>query len=276
MSNGEGVELRALLDDLKLMPSKSRRLAHGLGLGPARRLRKAPTSPRSTASAWNRVDVRDRDERCVREGDPGVKWVSNAMATEIATSTAMSRRAIGREARLFGLVDPDQVGPGEPSHTAGHAARHEGEIVADARVALRLHNACRMVPKRFQPRSGDRPRPGGEDLFVAADQPSPILQRLSHLCSLLSLIFVASAAFAADADNGRRLAQMRCVPCHAVDGAPRREIAEAPPFETIARKFALQPETLAFVMLDPDPRMNVALTRRKMEDIAAYINTLAK
>jgi mono/diheme cytochrome c family protein len=113
-------------------------------------------------------------------------------------------------------------------------------------------------------------------LFVAADQPSPILQRLSHLCSLLSLIFVASAAFAADADNGRRLAQMRCVPCHAVDGAPRREIAEAPPFETIARKFALQPETLAFVMLDPDPRMNVTLTRRKMEDIAAYINTLAK
>jgi hypothetical protein len=29
-------------------------------------------------------------------------------------------------------------------------------------------------------------------------------------------------------------------------------------------------------MLDPHPRMNVTLTRREAEDIAAYINTLAK
>jgi hypothetical protein len=56
----------------------------------------------------------------------------------------------------------------------------------------------------------------------------------------------------------------------------RREVADAPPFETIARKFAAQPQMLAFSLLDPHPRMNVALTRREVEDIAAYINTLAR
>jgi hypothetical protein len=44
----------------------------------------------------------------------------------------------------------------------------------------------------------------------------------------------------------------------------------------IARKFATSPETLAFSLLDPHPRMNVPLTRREAQDIAAYINTLAK
>jgi hypothetical protein len=53
-------------------------------------------------------------------------------------------------------------------------------------------------------------------------------------------------------------------------------VADAPPFETIARKFALNPDMLAFSLLDPHPRMNVALTRREAQDIAAYINTLAK
>jgi cytochrome c len=100
--------------------------------------------------------------------------------------------------------------------------------------------------------------------------------RLFRLCLLLPMISFAPATHAADADNGRRVAERRCVPCHAVAPSARREVADAPPFETIARKFALQPEMLAFAILDPHPRMNVALTRREVEDIAAYINTLAK
>ena len=31
-----------------------------------------------------------------------------------------------------------------------------------------------------------------------------------------------------------------------------------------------------FTIPDPHPRMNVALTRREAEDIAAYVNTLAR
>src|SRR5262245_6351815 len=67
-----------------------------------------------------------------------------------------------------------------------------------------------------------------------------------------------------------------CVPCHAVGATARREVSDAPPFEAIARKFATHPEMLAFSLLDPHPRMNVALTRREIEDVAAYIDTLAK
>jgi cytochrome c len=93
---------------------------------------------------------------------------------------------------------------------------------------------------------------------------------------VFSAIGAGSTAIAADADNGKRLAEARCVTCHNVGLVQRREVADAPPFETIARKFAFSPELLAFAMLEPHPRMNVALTRREAQDIAAYINTLAK
>ena len=88
-------------------------------------------------------------------------------------------------------------------------------------------------------------------------------------------MFVAPA-LAADAENGKRVAEVRCVTCHMVAPSPRREVADAPPFDVIARKFEVQPQTLAFAILDPHPRMNVALSRREAEDISAYINTLAR
>jgi mono/diheme cytochrome c family protein len=100
--------------------------------------------------------------------------------------------------------------------------------------------------------------------------------RSLRFCLLLPAILLASAALAADAGNGRQLAQARCVPCHAVAMERPREVADAPPFETIARKFDLNPDMLAFSLLDPHPRMNVALTRHEAQDIAAYISTLAK
>jgi cytochrome c2 len=81
--------------------------------------------------------------------------------------------------------------------------------------------------------------------------------QLLGFCSLVAGIFVASAALAADVDNGKRVAEMRCVACHIVAPGQRRDVSDAPPFEVIARKFATSPETLA-------------------QDVAAYINTLAK
>jgi mono/diheme cytochrome c family protein len=100
--------------------------------------------------------------------------------------------------------------------------------------------------------------------------------QLLGFCSLVAGIFAASAALAADVDNGKRVAEMRCVACHIVAPGQRRDVSDAPPFEVIARKFATSPETLAFSLLDPHPRMNVMLTRREAQDVAAYINTLAK
>jgi cytochrome c len=100
--------------------------------------------------------------------------------------------------------------------------------------------------------------------------------QLLRFCLMLAASFVASAALAADAGNGKRVAEMRCIGCHIMAPTQRRDVTDAPPFELIARKFASNPEALAFSMLDPHPRMNVALTRREAQDIAAYINTLAK
>jgi hypothetical protein len=94
---------------------------------------------------------------------------------------------------------------------------------------------------------------------------------------LLGLLALGSLVLAADADQGRRLAEMRCVPCHVVvSERQRREVSDAPPFPVIATKFKVAPDVLAFLLLHPHPRMNVPLTRREAEDLAAYISTLAK
>jgi mono/diheme cytochrome c family protein len=103
-----------------------------------------------------------------------------------------------------------------------------------------------------------------------------VLVQLLRFCSLLPAIVTASDVLAADADNGKRLAEMRCVTCHIVPPSDRRVVTDAPPFEAIAKKYASNPDTLAFLIMNPHPRMNVTLTRREAQDVAAYINTLAK
>jgi mono/diheme cytochrome c family protein len=90
------------------------------------------------------------------------------------------------------------------------------------------------------------------------------------------VIFAAQSTLAADPDNGKRQAQQHCSPCHIVEPNQRQEVADSPPFETIARKYGNAPEQIAFAILAPHPRMNVTLSRRDAQDIAAYIATLAK
>jgi mono/diheme cytochrome c family protein len=97
-----------------------------------------------------------------------------------------------------------------------------------------------------------------------------------RICLLLPALLLASTALAADAGNGKRLAEARCVTCHRVGTDRPREVADAPPFEVIAQKYAIDPGRLAFSILEPHPRMSVTLTRRETEDVAAYIGSLAK
>ena len=75
--------------------------------------------------------------------------------------------------------------------------------------------------------------------------------RLLRSCQLLATVFAATATLAADADNGKRLAVMHCVPCHVVSPNESNQVAQAPPFEVIARKFSITPQILAFWILDP-------------------------
>ena len=95
------------------------------------------------------------------------------------------------------------------------------------------------------------------------------------LLCLLSFALVAPA-HSADASAGSRLAQLRCAACHIVATNQRQEIAEAPPFETIARKFAADPDALVLNLMGPHSKMNFGLTRSDAEDVAIYIRSLAK
>jgi mono/diheme cytochrome c family protein len=103
-----------------------------------------------------------------------------------------------------------------------------------------------------------------------------VSMRLTHSIVLFGAALAVQSADAADSDNGKRLAQEHCSPCHIVEPGSRRELAIAPSFESIAQKFSNGPELIAFAILSPHPKMNFAPSRRDAQDIAAYIATLAK
>jgi mono/diheme cytochrome c family protein len=96
------------------------------------------------------------------------------------------------------------------------------------------------------------------------------------VCLLLASEFGGSRAAAAEANNGRRVAQARCSPCHIVVPNQRQELAKSPPFEDIARQNRFNAQMLAYLILAPHPRMNLTFTREEAEDLAAYIASLRK
>src|SRR2546423_9966097 len=96
------------------------------------------------------------------------------------------------------------------------------------------------------------------------------------LALALGTVFSAQSAITADVQNGRRIAQLRCGSCHILGLSQRREVADSPPFAVIARKFSSNQEALIFAILNPHPRMNLSISRREADDIAAYINSLAR
>ena len=102
---------------------------------------------------------------------------------------------------------------------------------------------------------------------------------MRHLAGLLAAciaICVAASTQAGDASVGRGLAQSRCAPCHQVAPWQREELANAPPFELIARKFAGNPAMLASELRRPHRKMNFLPTPSEAEDIAEYIRSLAR
>jgi len=102
---------------------------------------------------------------------------------------------------------------------------------------------------------------------------SRALPSLARCLGLLAM-FVAQSALAADAETGKRIALARCSPCHIVAPNQREELANAPPFASIARNTGFSAEALAYAILSPHPHMNMTVTRQEANDIAAYIATL--
>jgi mono/diheme cytochrome c family protein len=92
---------------------------------------------------------------------------------------------------------------------------------------------------------------------------------------ILAVTMAGNSAFAADADNGERLARRWCSSCHVVASNQRTPTSEAPPFATIARKPDFDAARLTFFLLDPHPKMpDMALSRAEAADLAAYIAAL--
>jgi mono/diheme cytochrome c family protein len=103
--------------------------------------------------------------------------------------------------------------------------------------------------------------------------------RIDLAAMLLTTIVIsgASAALAADANNGGRLATRWCATCHVVAPNQRGTTSEAPPFATIARKPDFSAAKVALFLLDPHPKMpDMGLTRTEAADLAAYIASFRK
>jgi mono/diheme cytochrome c family protein len=96
--------------------------------------------------------------------------------------------------------------------------------------------------------------------------------------ALLAMTLLPQAGFAADADNGRRLAQRWCQACHVVTTRGTRASTDgAPPFSTIAARPDFDAGKIAMFLLDPHAKMpNMSLTRIEAGDLAAYIGSLAR
>jgi cytochrome c len=103
---------------------------------------------------------------------------------------------------------------------------------------------------------------------------------LHRLIFVAALVIAATAtvmgARAADARHGKRLAQSRCAACHIVAPHARSEVAEAPPFDVIGRKYGFNVELITHAILGPHPKMNFSPAPSEAGDIAAYIATLGQ
>ena len=91
-----------------------------------------------------------------------------------------------------------------------------------------------------------------------------------------SLMLAALAeARAGDASRGEQIAKSSCAACHVIGSwTTRRDVADAPPFVTIAQQYDFNADMLVFELLESHPKMNFALKWRDANDVAAYMSTL--
>jgi mono/diheme cytochrome c family protein len=100
--------------------------------------------------------------------------------------------------------------------------------------------------------------------------------KIFAICCIGWLPLLVSEASSGGADAGKQLAQLRCAACHIVVPNQRDEIADAPPFEVIARKFAGNGDLLVANLMGPHVKMNFGLPRSEAVDIAEYIRSLGR
>jgi mono/diheme cytochrome c family protein len=108
------------------------------------------------------------------------------------------------------------------------------------------------------------------------------MRRLGFRLGRVVLVFAAAmvlrpgfAGAAGDAESGHRLARLWCASCHVVDGASTGKDV-APPLAEIAKRGAPgQLHARAFLAAPHPPMPNLNLARAQIDDIVAYLDSLA-
>lgn len=95
-------------------------------------------------------------------------------------------------------------------------------------------------------------------------------------CFSLVTAVGSSLSFAADAHQGKAIAERWCTGCHVVEPEQKSPATDqAPPFASIARTPEFGANKLAILLLEPHPNMpKLALSRAEVADLAEYILTL--
>jgi len=94
--------------------------------------------------------------------------------------------------------------------------------------------------------------------------------------TLLLATFPAASAGAADAQNGRAIAERWCTACHVV-AEGRGGSDAAPSLPQVARNRAADQRWLRAWLTDPHPPMpNLNLSRSDLDDVVAYLERLAR
>ena len=84
-----------------------------------------------------------------------------------------------------------------------------------------------------------------------------------------------AAQAAADPAEGRALAERWCAACHLVSPEQATAMDGVPSFREIAEREDLDPRALAYYLVLPHPPMpDMALSRREIDALVAYIETL--
>ena len=97
------------------------------------------------------------------------------------------------------------------------------------------------------------------------------------IAALLSVTILAApaGAWAADAANGKKLAERWCVTCHIVSQQQKSGTTQAPTFAEVAKRPHVDAPMVAFYLMAPHPKMpDMSLSRAEAADLAAYIVSL--
>jgi len=96
------------------------------------------------------------------------------------------------------------------------------------------------------------------------------------VCLAFVTVVGPSLSFAADADQGKAIAERWCTGCHIVESEQKSPVTDqAPPFASIARTPDFGANKLALLLLQPHPNMpKLALSRAEVANLADYIATL--